>query len=531
MPKSSRRSTRAKKLVRRYTRLQRRYERREHRHISKLKRLFHRLGSPSTGQLSLSSLSSISSISSISSLSSLSDIIEDEAITTNIPVLVSQGDRDPVSRYSGDANEECSGDRWVRLRRWVRQNIAETYASNGNNATHQSNVPTLSHESESAPEVIENDDDSGSQSEDEEQEISTDGKKRKLSEAQEGSTDEDEIATNLNVLSHADQKKREEQHDDNVLLPSSQGQKKKHSGSGDISDTNSKRQNSVWVGNLAFQTTVEDLKSFFTGAGEITRVNMPMKAAPEPARKPENRGIAYVDFSTPEGKSAAIALSEQPLTGRKLVIKDGDDFTGRPKPAESGESGVATPRKTPTAQKILKSQKQPPGPTLFLGNLGFKTTEANITEMLDAHHHFGKKRTSDRGAESKSGKSAQSKGWIRKVRMGTFEDSGLCKGFAFVDFVSTENATSALVNPKNYLLNGRKLVIEYASPDAVRRGMSKPKQQHQQRQVNKDDDNDDTSGERRGPRAIQHDNVGQDTEEHHRPSKRQRIEKAETTSA
>ncbi|KIL70376.1 hypothetical protein M378DRAFT_54774, partial [Amanita muscaria Koide BX008] len=301
-------------------------------------------------------------------------------------------------------------------------------------------------------------------------------------EAQEGSTDEDEIATNLNVLSHADKKKRElqreEQHDDNVLLSSKkarQGQKKKPSGSADISDTNSKRQNSVWVGNLAFKTTVEDLKSFFAGAGEITRVNMPMKAAPEPARKPENRGFAYVDFSTPEGKSAAIALSEQPLTGRKLLIKDGDDFTGRPKPAESGESGVATPRKTPTAQKILKSQKQPPGPTLFLGNLGFKTTEADITGMLDAHRHLGKKRTSDRGAESKSGKSAQSNGWIRQVRMGTFEDSGLCKGFAFVDFVSTENATSALVNPKNYLLNGRKLVIEYASPDAVRRGMSKPK--------------------------------------------------------
>ncbi|KIL70378.1 hypothetical protein M378DRAFT_175623 [Amanita muscaria Koide BX008] len=357
-----------------------------------------------------------------------------------------------------------------------------------------SEISSSSHES--APEDIENDDDSGSQSENDqtgtegeegEEEISvrkTHGKKRKLSEAQEGSTDEDEIATNLNVLSHADRRRqkrrerqREEQHDDNVLLSSKkarQGQKKKPSGSGDTSDTNSKRQNSVWVGNLAFKTTVEDLKSFFAGAGEITRVNMPTKAGPAPARKPENRGFAYVDFSTPEGKSAAITLSERPLTGRKLLIKDGDDFTGRPKPAESGESGVATPKTTTlskTAQKILKSQKQPPGPTLFLGNLGFETTEADITEMLDAHHHLGKKpRTSDRGAEPKDipGKIAQANGWIRKVRMGTFEDSGLCKGFAFVDFVSTENATSALVNPKNYLLNGRKLVIEYASPDAVR---------------------------------------------------------------
>jgi len=60
--------------------------------------------------------------------------------------------------------------------------------------------------------------------------------------------------------------------------------------------------------------------------------------------------------------------------------------------------------------------------------------------------------------------------WIRKIRMGTFEDSGLCKGFAFVDFTSTEHATAALIHPKNHQLDGRKLVVEYASADAVRRG-------------------------------------------------------------
>ena len=33
--------------------------------------------------------------------------------------------------------------------------------------------------------------------------------------------------------------------------------------------------------------------------------------------------FAYVDFATPEAKIAAIALSERPLFGRKLLIKDG----------------------------------------------------------------------------------------------------------------------------------------------------------------------------------------------------------------
>lgn len=36
-----------------------------------------------------------------------------------------------------------------------------------------------------------------------------------------------------------------------------------------------------------------------------------------------NLRFAYVDFATPEAKTIAIALSEQPLVGRKLLIKDG----------------------------------------------------------------------------------------------------------------------------------------------------------------------------------------------------------------
>ncbi len=106
----------------------------------------------------------------------------------------------------------------------------------------------------------------------------------------------------------------------------------------------SKRQNSVWVGNMSFKTQQEDLRRFFSDVDGITRVNMPTKAPAGPGMKPENRGcvfmsswyiyallnlhcrFAYVDFATVEAKMAAIALSEKPLLGRKLLIKDGTDF-------------------------------------------------------------------------------------------------------------------------------------------------------------------------------------------------------------
>jgi hypothetical protein len=41
--------------------------------------------------------------------------------------------------------------------------------------------------------------------------------------------------------------------------------------------------------------------------------------------------------------------------------------------------------------------------------------------------------------------------------------------------LTTDDATAALTNPKNHFLDGRKLVVEYASPEAVRRGGAGPR--------------------------------------------------------
>jgi RNA recognition motif-containing protein len=180
----------------------------------------------------------------------------------------------------------------------------------------------------------------------------------------------------------------------------------------------------------------------------------------------------------------------------------GDDYTGRPTSASTGADGVTgkngvdgSKTHSKTAQKILRVQKQPPAPTLFIGNLGFETTEDAIRELFEAHKEKKKKPKEEPDDDAKP-KEKTKDAWIRKIRMGTFEDSGLCKGyilncfvqtlvltrtecysFAFADFTTIEQATSVLINPKNHLLNGRKLVVEYAGADAVRRGAPKAKRE------------------------------------------------------
>lgn len=243
---------------------------------------------------------------------------------------------------------------------------------------------------------------------------------------------------------------------------------------GDVPIRPSKPQRSpysVWIGNLAFSTSVEELTEWLQEQGieGISRVHMISGV-----RKEEhNRGFAYVDLPSQDQVEQCIALSESELRGRNLLIKGGTDFRGRPgldpKAAELGsDANHGRTGLSKTAQRILRSQKNAPAPTLFIGNLSFETKESDIYDLLEGS---AQKRYEETATSDESGVSVTA--GIRKIRMGTFEDSGKCKGFAFVDFDSASLATKALIEPRNGRLLGRMLQLEFASSDAVRRGASK----------------------------------------------------------
>ncbi|KAG7885093.1 hypothetical protein KL938_001350 [Ogataea parapolymorpha] len=187
----------------------------------------------------------------------------------------------------------------------------------------------------------------------------------------------------------------------------------------------------VWIGNLAYDTTREDIISFLVRKSEemepaitendITRVNIPKKTAHK------IKGFAYIDFKSQEHVETAIALSEQELNGRRLLIKDANSFEGRPQKAEEPLS------------------KNPPSRVLFVGNLSFDTTE----ELLEEHfRHCGE---------------------IVRIRMATFEDSGKCKGFCFIDFKDIEGPTNALKDKTVRKLINRPLRLEYGEDRSARK--------------------------------------------------------------
>lgn len=209
---------------------------------------------------------------------------------------------------------------------------------------------------------------------------------------------------------------------------------------------------SAWIGNMTFDTTAEDLKRFIVAKTadledldarvllkDITRVKMPL--SPYQGKKGTKiRGFAYIDLRTQEQLDAVIGLSEQFLNGRNLLIKNATSFEGRPAVVTTtgGVAGTAI-------------SKNPPSRILFVGNLAFDTTD----EALERHF--------------------QHCGDITRVRMATFEDSGNCKGFAFVDFRDTEGATAALKDKSCKKLAGRLLRMEFGEDRSKRTKQDKAK--------------------------------------------------------
>lgn len=172
----------------------------------------------------------------------------------------------------------------------------------------------------------------------------------------------------------------------------------------------------VWIGNLPFTATKEDVRKFFLDGctfseATITRVHLPM--GPSRGFTPQNKGFAYVDFANEKAMEEAKALSEKFIAGRRVLIKGAQNFEGRP--AEHQQAASSSKAGTAAA-----ASAHPPSRRIFVGNLGFDATKEAVQE------HFAPC------------------GTITNVHLATFEDSGKCKGYGWVEFETIEAAQHAV---------------------------------------------------------------------------------------
>jgi len=193
----------------------------------------------------------------------------------------------------------------------------------------------------------------------------------------------------------------------------------------------------IWIGNLPFFCTPSALKTFICTHASIepdtiTRVHLPLtnrpllpwqiqrnkdeEATANPSstsstpQKFQNKGFAYVDFTTAAALFQALQVSEKELAGRKVLIKDAKSFAGRPE--------KTTPSATPSTNEVENTK--PKSKRVFIGNLPFDADR----EVIEGHF-------------SQAGE-------VEDVFVAQFEDSGKCKGFAWVRFTDEDAAERAV---------------------------------------------------------------------------------------
>jgi RNA recognition motif-containing protein len=90
--------------------------------------------------------------------------------------------------------------------------------------------------------------------------------------------------------------------------------------------------NKLFVGNLSFNTTENDLQDAFAAYGTVVEANLMMDRV-----SGRSRGFAFVTMSTPEEAQAAIdALSGKDLDGRALTVNIARPREERPAGGHSG---------------------------------------------------------------------------------------------------------------------------------------------------------------------------------------------------
>ncbi|KAJ7228150.1 hypothetical protein GGX14DRAFT_538560 [Mycena pura] len=176
----------------------------------------------------------------------------------------------------------------------------------------------------------------------------------------------------------------------------------------------------LFVKNLSFATTTERLGQVFGNLPSYAFARVQTKPDPKRPGARLSMGYGFMGFKDAEGaKKASKSVQGFVLDGHALHVT----FAGRGQEGASESKGGAS-AKSRTTKMIVK-------------NVPFEATKKDIRELFSSHGH------------------------LKSVRLPKKFDSR-SRGFAFLDFVSRQEAENAYAALRHTHLLGRHLVLEWA---------------------------------------------------------------------
>lgn len=173
----------------------------------------------------------------------------------------------------------------------------------------------------------------------------------------------------------------------------------------------------VYVGNLLFDVTAADIEREFSVFGPIKSSTIATDA------RGLSKGFGYVLFETVEQATAAIEAKHQTVfEGRRLVVNYQNKTSNKPR------------------------AENPPSKTLFIGNLAFEMSDADLNKLFRDIRN------------------------VIDVRVAIDRRTGQPRGFAHADFTDVESAIKgkdALMGKEVY---GRELRVDFSAGSRSARG-------------------------------------------------------------
>jgi RNA recognition motif-containing protein len=180
--------------------------------------------------------------------------------------------------------------------------------------------------------------------------------------------------------------------------------------------------NVVYVGNLYYEVTADQLKRVFSRFGEVENVKIVFD------NRGLSRGFGYVDFKNVEDARTAIEnLDMQVFEGRNLVCQ-----------FHKAKSNSKT--RSPNGN----FEANPPAKTLFIGNMSFEMSDKDLNDLFRDIRN------------------------VMDVRVAIDRRTGQPRGFAHADFIDVASATKAREVLKEKVIYGRQLRVDFSKSNTDR---------------------------------------------------------------
>ncbi|KAI4661878.1 uncharacterized protein J4E78_004668 [Alternaria triticimaculans] len=180
---------------------------------------------------------------------------------------------------------------------------------------------------------------------------------------------------------------------------------------------NTTPNNMLYIGNLYYEVSAEQLKRVFSKFGELESTKIVYD------NRGLSRGFGYVEFKNVADAQAAIDnLDMQVFEGRNLVVQ-----FHAPKPNSRTRSGTSG-----------NFEQNPPSKTLFIGNMSFEMSDKDLNDLFRDIRN------------------------VMDVRVAIDRRTGQPRGFAHADFIDVASATKAREVLKEKTIYGRQLRVDFS---------------------------------------------------------------------